>query len=225
MRLTGGEKIGLLTTLVVAAASVLVTMFIDQKWIAWSVVGLCGAGVVAIGIHHWWDRLKGAGRWITSWRVRSPLTRVSELQSAAALPLCAQGNTPLSSPSKNSNNALREDIEYAAEQINKREYIDKSPKDLLSFYKSLTPLQANQLMQPFFGTWVQAPGVVLNVLEGGIDIVAVVKSDGVAVECRFDKSWDQKLMRLSTGDRIVYQGRIRPDQNGSQLYLDNCELA
>lgn len=109
-----------------------------------------------------------------------------------------------------------------------RETINRTPRELLSFYTpERTQLEANRLMQPFIGEWIEVSGVVSDVGHGAPDgdqMAVILKSDNDQIECRFSRTWTAKLDRLAKGESIKIIGKISPTQNGSQLYLLECEL-
>jgi hypothetical protein len=38
------------------------------------------------------------------------------------------------------------------------------------------------------------------------------------------RQWSERLMRMSPGDELNFVGKINQFQNGSQFYLEECEL-
>jgi hypothetical protein len=108
-----------------------------------------------------------------------------------------------------------------------REFTNRTPSELMTLYEGRTPFQAETLIQPYKGKWIKAQGKVINLLadssEPGASI-AVLKEGNAVIECRLNATWKDKVARLSNGDTLHVQGRINPFQNGSQLYLQQCEV-
>lgn len=109
------------------------------------------------------------------------------------------------------------------EQAGER-FTDKTVAQLLSLFDGRTPLQASPLIEPFRGLWIRVSGVVLSTVDGGVDAVAVLQSEGRHVECRFPKTFAVALRRYDKGDTMKVAGVIAPHQNGQQLYLTSCKL-
>jgi hypothetical protein len=98
---------------------------------------------------------------------------------------------------------------------------------LLALYDGRTPLQANPLMEPFMGKWIKASGKILNLLPDGIPdaSIAVLKDGERTIECRLGPQWSSQVFKLNKDDVLTVIGKIAPHQNGSQLYLLECEIA
>lgn len=106
-----------------------------------------------------------------------------------------------------------------------REFTEKTPDELLALFEGRTALQAEPLIEPYFGLWITAVGAVVMTLPGGGDAVALIRTEGGRmVECRFPKSLELALRRFDVGSTMKALGRVSPSQNGRQLYLSNCEL-
>jgi hypothetical protein len=107
-----------------------------------------------------------------------------------------------------------------------REFTSRTPRQLLTLYDGRTPLQADKLMEPYKGLWIQAQGVVFTILPDGVPghSIGVLRSNNDTIECRFGPSWSHHLARVDKGDTISVVGKISSIQNGSQLYLLDCEV-
>ncbi|MEA2837680.1 MAG: hypothetical protein QOD89_2230 [Bradyrhizobium sp.] len=108
-----------------------------------------------------------------------------------------------------------------------RQFTDRTPSELMTLYEGRTPFQAETLIQPYKGKWIKVRGKVINLLadssEPGASI-AVIKDGNAIIECRLSGTWKDKVAKLSNGDTLHVAGRINPFQNGSQLYLQQCEI-
>jgi hypothetical protein len=108
-----------------------------------------------------------------------------------------------------------------------REFTNRTPSELMTLYEGRTSFQAETLIEPYKGKWIRAQGKVINLLadssEPGASI-AVLKEGNAIIECRLNATWKDKVARLSNGDTLHVQGKINPFQNGSQLYLQQCEV-
>lgn len=109
-----------------------------------------------------------------------------------------------------------------------RELVSRTSRELLSFYTpDRTTQESNRLMQPYVGQWIEVSGKVFDVGHGAPDgdQTAVILKDGTdQIECRFRREWENRLDRLAKNESIKIVGKISPTQNGSQLYLQECEI-
>jgi hypothetical protein len=100
-----------------------------------------------------------------------------------------------------------------------------SPRQLLTLYENRTPLQADKLLQPYKGTQIESEGTVLTILsDGGNGVIGVLRNGTDTIECRFSAKWRDVLSSKEKGDRVGFRGTISESQNGSQLYVSNCEV-
>lgn len=108
-----------------------------------------------------------------------------------------------------------------------REFTDRTPRELLALYDGRTPLQANPLIEPFKGKWIKASGKILNLIPDGIPdaSIAVLQDGNRTIECRLGPQWSKHVLKLNKDDVLTVIGKIAPHQNGSQLYLLECEIA
>ncbi|MHB8886528.1 MAG: OB-fold nucleic acid binding domain-containing protein [Methylovirgula sp.] len=108
--------------------------------------------------------------------------------------------------------------------IQQKEFTTKTVRQLLALYEGLTPFQADKLIAPFKGLWIKAESQILTILPDGSDrSVVVLRDHKDTIECRFGPEWSNTIARLSIGDTLHVLGKISPNQNGSQLYLLECE--
>jgi hypothetical protein len=107
-----------------------------------------------------------------------------------------------------------------------REFTDLTPSQLLAFYQGRTPFVADKLIAPYKGLWIESQGTVQNILPDGRPgaSVAVLKSGEDTIECRFGAEWEAPISRLEKGKTLQFRGKISTNQNGSQLYLLDCEV-
>jgi hypothetical protein len=111
-------------------------------------------------------------------------------------------------------------------QSQPRAYSDRTVGELLTFYEGRTPFQAEALMEPYKGKWIIAEGKAINLIADSQPrhSIAVLQSGRFTIECRLDSRWATIVARLNKGDAMKVEGKIGPYQNGSQLYLADCEL-
>jgi hypothetical protein len=106
-------------------------------------------------------------------------------------------------------------------------FINRKPKDLLDFYKHVSPLQADDLMKPYVGRWMIVEGkAATNPVDAGngSSQFIVVDDEGAHCTCTFASQWRQDVKTVRTGDNVKMQGRISEGQNGATLYLGECDL-
>jgi len=108
-----------------------------------------------------------------------------------------------------------------------RQLTGRTPSELLGLYKNVSPLQGDDLMQPFKGLWVTVKGKVrTNPVDAGngTSQFHIFASDGATCVCTFSPHWRNAVKRIRIGDEVTTQGQISEGQNGSVLYLLNCDL-
>jgi hypothetical protein len=107
-----------------------------------------------------------------------------------------------------------------------RRFTNKTARELLALYDGRTPFQAEPLIAPHKGLWIRVNGQVLNVLPDGRPnhAVVILKDGDRIVECRVGPQGHSRSSKLNKDDSVVIQGRISDIQNGSQLYLLDCEF-
>jgi hypothetical protein len=100
-----------------------------------------------------------------------------------------------------------------------------SPREIRALYEGRTPLQAEKLLLPYKGLRMNTEGRIVTVLaDGQGGSVAVIDNNGDMVECRFNSKWVPALSRVNKGNTLNVSGTIADHQNGSQVYLLNCEI-
>lgn len=107
-----------------------------------------------------------------------------------------------------------------------RQFLDRTPRELFALYEGRTPFQADPIIQPYKGKWIRAEGRIINLLPDGMPghSIAVLQDGNMVIECRLDERWTDKIVKLNKGEILSVLGQIGPSQNGSQLYLTNCEI-
>jgi hypothetical protein len=109
-----------------------------------------------------------------------------------------------------------------------RIFTDRKPKELLDFYKDVSPIQADDLMKPYVGRWMTVEGKALtnpvDAGSGGSQFM-IVDDDGAHCTCTFASQWRQDVKTVRIGDRVKAQGKISEGQNGATLYLIECDLS
>ena len=112
-------------------------------------------------------------------------------------------------------------------QASKRQFTDRTPKELLAFYKDISPLQADDLMKPFKGLWMTIQGQAkINPVDAGYGTsqVIVQTADGADCACTFAPQWREDIKRIRINDQISAQGKISEGQGGTALYLLDWDL-
>jgi hypothetical protein len=101
-----------------------------------------------------------------------------------------------------------------------RSYTDRTPEGLIAFLSGgLTDMQAQKLVAPFLGKWMQVSGAVSHVGDTG-----QVTFKGREVYMWFrGPEWLDRLAMLSPGSQISVVGRITKIQYSS-VRLEDCEL-
>jgi hypothetical protein len=105
-------------------------------------------------------------------------------------------------------------------------FIDKTAHELFALYEGRTMLQADQLIEPFKGKWIEAHGKILQLIPDGTPggTTAVLKDGEKLINCKMGARWNSRLLAFSNGEELKIIGKIGPSQNGQQLYLNECEL-
>jgi hypothetical protein len=103
----------------------------------------------------------------------------------------------------------------------------RTVRELRSFYEGRTRLQADAFMADEKGKQIETEGKVENIDTGMATLeVGRETHNGMPdyVECRFDPKWNTKLATFRAGDHMKIRGIIGPNQNGAQIYLQDCEI-
>jgi hypothetical protein len=107
-------------------------------------------------------------------------------------------------------------------------FTDKTPHELLAFFKGRTALQASEMIAPYMAKWIETEGKILNLYANNQGVLAVIRThvEGDVISCPFDHRWREKLRdnNYEIGFTLKLRGKIADHQNGSQLYLEECEL-
>jgi len=120
------------------------------------------------------------------------------------------------------------DKQETSEEKKLRVFTKRTPSDLISVYKSHTGIQAEILLRPNIGQWIEVKGLVFAVNRtGALDKISVfllgaeTNSDMQAV-CWFSKDWNDKLISLQKHDLVAIRGKIKTIDSG--ISLVNCEM-
>jgi hypothetical protein len=113
----------------------------------------------------------------------------------------------------------------APEPLSSRVWSDRTTDDLFALYNGRTMLQADPLIAPYKGKWIEAEGDILQLIPDQINgSIGVLRDKEHLISCAIGPEWNEKLLKLNTGDRLRVSGKIGPSQNGQMLYLMQCEL-
>lgn len=104
----------------------------------------------------------------------------------------------------------------------KREFTNKTIRQLRALFEGRTALQGDALIKPFKGLWVETEGEIVLINTNPAVVLKMGEQD--SVECWFSKDWSNVLARYSNGEKLKVRGQINDTQNGAQLYLKNCEV-
>jgi hypothetical protein len=83
-------------------------------------------------------------------------------------------------------------------------------------------LQADAFIADEKGKLIDVSGTVVNV-DAGMAFLRVGAVDDF-IECRFGPEWNAKLSTFRVGDPMKIRGTIGTNQNGAQIYLQQCEI-
>ena len=188
-----------------------------STWLVWSGCLVMGAMFLFIGI---------MGARVKSWL---SLHRSSWLLFACTLIVCVAVGYDIYDRHRQQVNAGAAPNTGQPPNDADREFTTKPPLELLGFYRGRTALQADSLMKPFVGLWVNTEGTLIFLAGDGegASAAAIRRLNDIGespIDCRFPAKWTVAMSRISIGDIIKFQGKISPSQNGSQLYLSPCEL-
>jgi hypothetical protein len=107
-----------------------------------------------------------------------------------------------------------------------REFSNRTPGQLLAFFKDLTPLQANKLAEPYKGLWIEVETRVINVLPDTLPDHSYGyfrDADNSEIECRFSPKWINQVTRLAAGDAVKIRGKIS-QVTKTDVFLTECEI-
>ena len=112
----------------------------------------------------------------------------------------------------------------STESPEKKEYTTRTVRELLSLYDGKTAFQADKLMDPYKGMWIETDGKIVGLYPDGEGAVAAIRNGGDSIECRFSSASSRALGRYNNGEELKVRGKISTTQNGQQLYLLYCEV-
>ncbi|HWJ51642.1 MAG TPA: hypothetical protein VNR42_11505 [Solirubrobacteraceae bacterium] len=105
-----------------------------------------------------------------------------------------------------------------------------TPEELWMLYGNLTDIQAQALMAPLIGTWIDISGDVANVQELSCSVEVTLKREDAGVyrhrSILFNfpiKAWRASLATLVRGETIIIRGEIEQITR-RDMHIVNCEL-
>jgi hypothetical protein len=113
------------------------------------------------------------------------------------------------------------------EQPIEGEFTKRTVRELRAIYEGRTRLQADAFMADEKGKLIEAEGTIVNVDTGMVFLqTGKTEHNGMPdfVECRFGPAWNAKLGTYRQNERMKIRGVIGPNQNGAQIYLQDCEI-
>jgi hypothetical protein len=107
-----------------------------------------------------------------------------------------------------------------------RRFTNRSVRELRALYDGKTAFQADKLMEPYKGMWIETEGTIAGIYADGNNggAVAVLRNNNDTVECRFSADWARDLGRYNNGEVLKVRGKLSNNQNGQQIYLVYCEV-
>jgi hypothetical protein len=107
----------------------------------------------------------------------------------------------------------------------KREFTRRTVRELLALYEGKTAFQADKLMDPYKGLWIETEGTIGGIYADNAGAaVATLRNENDLIECRFPADQSRALGRYNNGEPLKVRGKIGTIQNGQQLYLIYCEV-
>lgn len=94
------------------------------------------------------------------------------------------------------------------------------------FSKGDTSMKVSKNLAPYVGTVMEIEGKLIQASGSGRSsiVVTMFVDDGPGAICVFDNQWTGQLDALSRDQKIRVRGKIKPDQPGNDLFLEECEL-
>jgi hypothetical protein len=105
-----------------------------------------------------------------------------------------------------------------------REFTTRTPRELLALYEGRSMLEADQLIKPYKGKWIQAKANILQIIPNGDGTVVILKDGDKIISCPLVARWTPQLLKMRIGDPLSVIGQVGISQNGQQLYLQDCEI-
>jgi hypothetical protein len=111
------------------------------------------------------------------------------------------------------------------EPPDQRRYTPRTVRELLALYEGKTAFQADKLMDPYKGMWIETEGKIGGIYaDGNGGAVAALRNNDDPIECRFSSDWAKELGRYNNGETLKVRGKLSTSQNGQQIYLIYCEV-
>jgi hypothetical protein len=110
-----------------------------------------------------------------------------------------------------------------------RRSLERTPEELAKMFENLTDMQAQRLVAPFIGEWLEVSGSLRSVSAARNHVQVMFEGPpaggwGGYVQMYFSaKEWSRRLGLLNRGDRISIRGRIGEIHSFGVL-LGDCEL-
>jgi hypothetical protein len=113
------------------------------------------------------------------------------------------------------------------EQPVEKEFTKRTVRELRAIYEGRTRLQADVFIADEKGKLIEAEGTIVNVDSGMVLLqTGQTEHNGMPdyAECRFSPEWNAKLGTYRQNEHMKIRGVIGPNQNGAQIYLQECEI-
>jgi hypothetical protein len=111
-----------------------------------------------------------------------------------------------------------------------KKLISLTPQELVRLFNTGgTSAQANRLIQPYVGKWMQISGVVNDVAHFGPDTNQVSFTEGpmglgIIILMYFREKWADEVSMLVKGENITVRGQLRSIEYRDTVALNKCEL-
>jgi hypothetical protein len=108
----------------------------------------------------------------------------------------------------------------------KRILITISPLELFKFFDGHTSIEADRLLQPYFGKWMQISGEVNSVVHvvENITQVSFYLDKGRIISMSFAEPWFDTVSMLRKGAKVTVLGQLKRVEEAGIVALGNCEI-
>jgi hypothetical protein len=147
---------------------------------------------------------------------------VSPIEGPAVSP---QNGAPAPAPNPPETGAVSIPVPPFTEEetITGRNFTTLNAYELLELYKGKMGAQGNEIRKELESksAWLKISGIVIGKYSGGL-LVLRSRNNIDTVRCSF--SSDKNIQQYPEGSPLQVQGKLAPNQNGTQIYLEKCEI-
>lgn len=106
-----------------------------------------------------------------------------------------------------------------------KRFTNRSVDDLFALFAGRTFLQGSKLFDPYKGMWLRTSGKLIAAIDDGeYGFLISMRVNDHLVDCRFDRTWGDALMRYNEDEIVSVAGRIAQNQDPQKIKLEDCEL-